>query len=117
MRRVRAILILCVALAYAGAPLALDACARSCAAAAPACHHESAASPHIGHPPDLCGYEHDVVQAAQPGAKGSKVFSAAVANLPAARPAVTAEAFDRDPRDPSRPPLVRLSITTAPLRI
>lgn len=116
MCRIRAILILGVALAYAGAPLALDACARSCASAAPACHHESAASPHIGHLPDLCGHEHDVVQAAQPGAKGSKV-SAAVANLPAVRPAVTANAFHRDPRDPSRPPLVRLSITTAPLRI
>jgi hypothetical protein len=116
MCRIRAVLILCVALAYAGAPLALDACARSCARVAPACHHESAASLHIGHLPDLCGHEHDVVRAVQPGANGSKV-SAAVANLPAVRPAVTVALFRRDPRDPSRPPLVRPSITTAPLRI
>jgi hypothetical protein len=105
MCRIRAVLILCVALAYAGAPLALDACARSCARVAPACHHESAASPHIGHLPDLCGHEHDVVQAAQPGAKASKL-SAAAANLPAARPAVTSAAFHSDPRDPGWPPLV-----------
>ena len=116
MCRTRAILILCVALAYAGAPLALDACARSCASTGPACHPASPASAHVGHLPVLCGNEHDEVRAAQPVAKGSKA-SALAAILPALRPAVAPAAFHLDPRDPSRPPIIRLSTTTAPLRI
>ena len=117
MCRIRAILILCVALAYAGAPLALDACARSCARVAPACHHESAASPHIGHLPDLCGNEHDAVRSSLPNAKSSRI-SWAAADLASTQPIHPGYLLVREgPRVTSPPPIAERSASSDPLRL
>ena len=120
MSRARIGLILWVALGYAGAPLALDACARSCAGAAPACHHERSASQHIGHAPELCGYEHDAVRAAPPSVRISTIDALVtlVANLAVMRPEDTRPLLHRGPHQPGGPPLaVPIRASVAPLRI
>ena len=117
MSRARIGLILWVALAYAGAPLALDACARSCAGAAPACHHERSASQHVGHAPELCGHEHDAVRVAPPSVRISTVDTL-VANLAVMRPEDTRPLLHRDPPQPGDPPrAVPIRASVAPLRI
>jgi hypothetical protein len=114
MCRIRAILILCVALAYAGAPLALDACARSCARVAPACHHESTASPHIGHLPDLCGHEHDAVRSSPPDAGSSRI----VATIATTQPILPGRLLVRQrPHVGSHPLIFERSASLNPLRL
>jgi hypothetical protein len=117
MCRIRAVLILCVALAYAGAPLALDACARACASAGPACHHASPAAAHIGHPPDLCGNEHDAVRSSLPNAKSSRIAGAA-ADLASTQPIRPGHLLVREhPRVASPPLTSRPSAAFGPLRV
>ena len=116
MSRIRAGLILWVALTYAGAPLALDACARACASAAPACHHEAPASSHIGHPPEFCGQEHDAVRSSPPDAKSSRI--AAVADLPSTPSIHSGHLLTRERPRVAGPPLIgKQSALPGPLRL
>src|SRR3954452_13825426 len=109
MCRMRAILVLCVAFAYAGAPLALDVCARACASAGPSCHTAAPASAHVRHLPALCGSEHDVVRSSSSGTPSSRItggIGVAVAILPAGRHADAAGGLVRDPLHPRAQPLL-----------
>jgi len=117
MFRFRAGLILLVAVLYGAAPMAADACARTCASAAPACHHTSSPSAHIGHAPDLCDYAHDAIRPAQPGSRtvdDGAPFVALASTAPSAAPApgsIRLRAHD------SPPLFVPVRSSSAPLRI
>jgi len=118
MCRMRAILILCVALAYAGAPLALDVCARACASAGPTCHPAAPASAHVGHLPALCGSEHDAVRSSPPDARSSIILSIIGSAVVAAQPNPIRPRPVRERSCVASPPLIPgLSISSGPLRL
>jgi hypothetical protein len=117
MRPRRLGLVLLIVLAYLAAPLAADACAWSCAGAAPACHHGRSTSQHISHAPDFCRYEHDALRAAPPSVGLSSVDSS-IATLAALWPEDTQPFRHPDPHGSGDPPLVSsIRASLAPLRI
>ncbi len=100
---IRAGLIVWLALVYATAPLALDACARSCASAVPTCHQTRSGSTHLGHAPVLCAHDHTVIRPAT----AEREWRAAGSPAPivvAADTVVMPHPLERRLHDPGGPP-------------
>jgi len=118
MCRIRAILILCVALAYMGAPLALDACARACASAGPACHPALPASAHVGHVPALCGNEHDAVSSSPQDPRSFRIVAGVGTAVMATQPDSLRHLLVRERPCVASPPLIAgRSASSSPLRL
>jgi hypothetical protein len=117
---------LVLAIAFAGAPLALDQCVASCEAKAagvgsstPACHHgEAAAISRLDPSPQPCGHDHSAAttiradgnQAAQP----TMSLVALTVNALPFNPRTTVSVDDAAASPPPRPSGVALAV---PLRI
>jgi hypothetical protein len=114
---IRAGLIVWLALVYATAPLALDACARSCASAVPTCHQAPSGSTHLGHAPVLCAHDHTIVRPATVDRESGAAASVTPAIVTAETVAV-AHALERRLHDPGGPPPPSPpSLAAAPLRV